>query len=56
MFKRRIRQRHLAESLEISEPRLADLLKGKCELNMDFALRLYNKLGIPADVILTLQS
>jgi len=56
MFKRRMRQRQLAELLEISEPRLSDLMKGKRELNMDFARRLYNKLGISADVIMTLQS
>jgi plasmid maintenance system antidote protein VapI len=56
MLKRQIRQRQLAEFLEVPEPRLSDLMKGKHELNMDFARRLYTKLNIPADVILTLQS
>ena len=54
MFKRRIRQRGLAQLLEIPEPRLSELLKGKRVMNLDFARRLYQKLNIPADVILTL--
>lgn len=54
MFKRRIRQRALAQLLEVPEPRLSELMKGKREMNLDFARRLYNKLNIPADVILTL--
>ena len=56
MFKRRIRQRALAEILEVSEPRLSELMKGKRELNMDFARRLYTRLKIPADVIFSIAS
>ncbi|RZJ61414.1 MAG: hypothetical protein EOO58_01830 [Hymenobacter sp.] len=56
MFKRRIRQRQLAEILEVTEPRLSELMKGKRELNMDFARRLYTKLQIPADVIFSIVS
>ena len=56
MFKRRMRQRQLAELLEVSEPRLSDLMTGKRELNFDFARRLYTKLQIPADVILNLKA
>ena len=56
MFKRRIRQRALAELLEVSEPRLSELMKGKRELNMDFARRLYTRLKIPADVIFSIAS
>lgn len=56
MFKRRIRQRALAEILEVSEPRLSELMKGKRELNMDFARKLYTKLHIPAEVIFTIAS
>lgn len=56
MFKRRIRQRQLAEILEVTEPRLSELMKGKRELNMDFARRLYTKLQIPADVIFSIAS
>ncbi len=54
MFKRRIRQRALAEILEVSEPRLSELMQGKRELNMDFARRLYTRLKIPADVIFSI--
>lgn len=56
MFKRRIRQRALAEILEVTEPRLSELMKGKRELNMDFARRLYTRLNIPADVIFSIVS
>ena len=54
MFKRRIRQRGLAELLEIPEPRLSELMHGKREMNLDIARRLYRKLQIPADVILSI--
>jgi len=56
MFKRRIRQKQLAEILEVSEPRLSELMKGKREMNMDFARRLYTRLHLPADLILSLAS
>lgn len=54
MFKRRFRQKQLAELLEVSETRISELMKGKREMNMDFARRLYTRLAIPADVILSM--
>ena len=56
MFKRRIRQRQLAEILDVTEPRLSELMKGKREMNLDFARRLYTILHIPADVVLQLSA
>ena len=54
MFKRRIRQRQLAELLEISEPKLSEIMGSKRGINFSFASKLYNKLHIPADVIFQL--
>ena len=54
MFKRRIRQRQLAEILNVTEPRLSELMKGRRELNLDFARRLHTILHIPAEVVLRL--
>lgn len=54
MFKRRIRQRQLAEILDVTEPRLSELMKGKREMNLDFARRLHDRLHIPAEVVLHL--
>lgn len=51
MFKRRIRQRQLAELLEISEPKLSEIMASKRGINFSFASKLYSKLHIPADVI-----
>lgn len=56
MFKRRLRQKQLAELLEVSETRISELMKGKREMNMDFARKLYTRLSIPADVILSMAS
>lgn len=54
MYKRRIRQRAMAELLGVSEPRLSELMKGRREMNLEFAKRLYTKLHIPAEVVLSL--
>lgn len=54
MFKRRIRQRQLAEILNVTEPRLSELMKGKREMNLDFARRLHTILHIPAEAVLRL--
>ena len=54
MFKRRIRQRQLAELLEISEPKLSEIMCSKRGINFSFASKLYSKLHIPADVIFQL--
>ena len=56
MFKRRIRQRQLAEILDVTEPRLSELMKGKREMNLDFARRLHRILHIPAEVVLHLSA
>ncbi|WP_071885853.1 helix-turn-helix domain-containing protein [Hymenobacter sedentarius] len=56
MFKRRIRQRQLAEILDVTEPRLSELMKGKREMNLDFARRLHTILHIPAEVVLQLSA
>lgn len=56
MFKRRIRQRQLAELLDVTEPRLSELMKGKREMNLDFARRLHTILHIPAEVVLQLSA
>ena len=56
MFRRRIRQRQLAEILDVSEPRLSELMKGKREMNLDFARRLHTILHIPAEIVLQLSA
>lgn len=56
MFKRRMRQRQLAELLDVTEPRLSELMKGKREMNLDFARRLHTILHIPAEVVLQLSA
>ena len=56
MFKRRIRQRQLAEILDVTEPRLSELMKGKREMNLDFARRLHTILHIPAEIVLHLSA
>ena len=55
MFKRRLRQRGLAQLLEVPETRLSEILRGKRSMNLDFARRLHQRLGISADVVLTLR-
>ena len=55
MFKRRLRQRGLAQLLEIPETRLSEILRGKRGMNLDFARRLHQRLGIAADVVLALR-
>ncbi len=55
MFKRRLRQRGLALLLEVPETRLSEILRGKRSMNLDFARRLHQRLGISADVVLTLR-
>ena len=55
MFKRRLRQRQLAQLLEVPETRLSEIIRGKRAMNLDFARRLHERLGIPADVVLNLR-
>ena len=55
MFKRRLRQRALAALLEVPETRLSEIMRGKRSMNLDFARRLHQRLGIAADVVLALR-
>lgn len=55
MFKRRLRQRAMAQLLEVPETRLSDIMRGKRSMNLDFARRLHQRLGIAADVVLALR-
>ena len=55
MFKRRLRQRGIAQLLEVPETRLSEIMRGKRGMNLDFARRLHERLGIAADVVLALR-
>lgn len=55
MFKRRLRQRAMAQLLEVPETRLSEIMRGKRSMNLDFARRLHQRLGIAADVVLALR-
>ena len=52
MVKRQLTKGQLANLLEVPASRLSEILHGKRGINLDFAKRLYHKLGIPADVIM----
>ena len=54
MFKRRLRQRALAQLLDVPETRLSEIMRGKRGMNLDFARRLHSRLGIAAEVVLAL--
>ena len=54
MFKRRLKQKQLAELLEVGESRLSEVLRGRRPANGDFLRRMYKKLGIPAAEVLEL--
>jgi HTH-type transcriptional regulator / antitoxin HigA len=54
MFERRMKQKELAQLLEVSETTLSEILKGKRKVNLDLAKKLYKKLEIPSDLILEL--
>ena len=55
MFKRRLRQRAMAQLLEVPETRLSEIMRGKRGMNLDFARRLHERLGIAAEVVLALR-
>jgi HTH-type transcriptional regulator/antitoxin HigA len=55
MFKRRLRQRAMAQLLEVPETRFSEIMRGKRSMNLDFARRLHTRLGIAADVVLALR-
>jgi HTH-type transcriptional regulator/antitoxin HigA len=52
MYKRRLNKGQLASLLEVPASRLSEILHGKRSINLDFAKRLYSKLGIPAEFIM----
>ena len=52
MFERKLKQKDLADLLEIEAPRVSELLRGKRRVSMELARQLYKKLNIPAEFIL----
>jgi HTH-type transcriptional regulator/antitoxin HigA len=48
MFKRHLRQRAMAQLLEMPKTRLSEIIRGKLAMNLDFARRLHERLGVPA--------
>ncbi|NVO31099.1 helix-turn-helix domain-containing protein [Hymenobacter lapidiphilus] len=48
----RLKQKELAELLEVPAGRLSQILSGKRRVTLDLAKRLYERLGIPSDFIL----
>ena len=54
IFKRHLRQRALAQLLDVPETRLSEIMRGKRSMNLDFARRLHSRLGIAAEVVLAL--
>lgn len=54
MFKRHLKQKQLAQLLEVGESRLSEVLRGRRPANGDFLRRMYQKLGIPAAEVLEL--
>lgn len=55
MSKRKLKQRGLALLLEIPETRLSEMMKGKRDMSIDLARKIFTRLHVPADTILTLQ-
>ena len=52
MFERKLKQKDLAELLEVEAPRISELLRGKRRVSIDLARQLYKKLDISAEFIL----
>ncbi len=53
MFEMNLKQKQLANLLEISETRISELLCGKRKLNLELAKKLYQKLNIDASFLLS---
>ncbi len=53
MFEMNLKQKQLANLLEISETRISELLCGKRKLNLEIAKKLYQKLNIDAAFLLS---
>lgn len=52
MFEMKLKQRDLAQILEVKESRLSEVLNGKRKINLELATKLYQKLHIDASFIL----
>jgi HTH-type transcriptional regulator / antitoxin HigA len=52
MFEQKLKQKDLAQLLEITENRLSEVLNGKRKVNLDLAKRLHQRLHIDATFIL----
>lgn len=52
MFEMNLKQKQLAQMLEISETRISELLTGKRKINIELAKKLHSKLHIDAHFIL----
>lgn len=52
MYERKMKQRELANLLEVPETRLSEVLRGKRRINLSMAKQLRTKLNIDADFIL----
>lgn len=53
MFEMNLKQKQVANLLEISETRISELLCGKRKLNLELAKKLYQKLNIDAAFLLS---
>jgi plasmid maintenance system antidote protein VapI len=45
----------MVQLLEVPEARLSENIRGKRAMNLDFARRLHERLGVPAEVVLRLR-
>ncbi len=52
MFEKKLKQKDLAQMLEVTENRISEVMNGKRKINMDLAKRLHLKLNIDAQFIL----
>ena len=52
MYEKKMKQREMAQLLEVAETRLSEILRGKRRVNLDMAKTLRTKLKIDADFIL----
>ena len=52
MAEKHLRQRETAQLLKINESRFSEILRGKKSITMQLAKKLYNKLEIPAELLL----
>jgi HTH-type transcriptional regulator / antitoxin HigA len=52
MFEKKLKQKDLAQVLEVTENRISEVMNGKRKINMDLAKRLHLRLNIDAQFIL----